>query len=351
LKFVIELAIDDVQFIHSHDLQRKKGGLINTGNSMKVTQGWLDGQQVAIKTLKDDRIPGWDDELNTTKKNEFRETIKNMIYEIRTMSHKTLRGNRNLVTLLAIGFEPAYINTNRSDNTGNTNLESFSPILVLPWALCDLSSLWDMGRVEQPNEAAEIVSDIADGLLALHKHDIIHCDIKPENILIFQDPVDERKLIAKIADFGGVASKQNDRYSIEGTKEWAAPECFHDTPKGLPDEHKRHPENEFNLARARDVFSFGLVAMYVALEGKIKGEWPDHRWNVQTRSKHLRKAVESHYHNKWPKHTGLMAKWLSLLEDTIVEEPKERMDSELLGRVRTRLLNRYFYHQNIACFR
>lgn len=338
LKFVIELAIDDIHFLHDHELQRKKDVEASTGKSMKVSQGWSRGQQVAIKTLKDNIIPGWADEFNIEKKKTYRKTIKNLIYELRAMSHKTLRGHRNLATLVAIGFEPMYINNNRSDDLESTNLEAFSPILVMPWAFADLRSLWHKGRLEHPDEGAGIVSDIADGLTALHKHDIVHCDIKPGNILIYLDPLDRRKLVAKISDFGAVSSKQNNRFVTEATKGWAAPEFFEDCPNSPT-------ENDFNDLRARDVYSFGLVAMYVALEGQIDTEWLEDTWDVNACREDLDGALIVHYKNKWPEHEKMLFKWRKLLKDTIAEKAQDRMDPDLLETIRTELMDRYVYLQ------
>ena len=48
-------------------------------------------------------------------------------------------------------------------------------------------------------DAAVIIRDIVSGLHALHEHDILHLDIKPENILFDSDAADAR---IKITDFG-----------------------------------------------------------------------------------------------------------------------------------------------------
>jgi serine/threonine protein kinase len=330
LKFVIELATN-VPFIALDELQTKRGGRVAHGASMKASQGRWRGQEVAVKTVNDDLIPKWTDEFNEEKKRKFRKTIKDLIYEIRAISHTTLRGHRNIVTLLAIGIEDTYINSTENDGKENTILEAFSPILVLPWALSDLDSLWAKGTLERPEEAADIVSDIADGLMALHKHDIVHGDIKPGNILLFQDPKDAHRLVAKIADFGAISSKQNNRYnSNEGTIGWAAPECFQN-PNQAPTEF------DFDSGRARDVFSFGLVAMHVALEGRFGREWQS---DVDRRREYLDYALTKHYTEKWPTHQQLLVRWRTLLRDTVVEKPRERMNPDHLTNIRKRLLDR-----------
>lgn len=351
LKFVIELSID-IPFIHNDDVKAIGGGIRSEGQSMEVRQGRLHGQEVALKKVRVDRIPDWTDRFNDDKKDRYRKIVEDLIYEIRAMSHKTLHGHRNIVTLLAVGFEPGYINSDASYPTKTPNspsVEAFSPILVLPWALSPLESFWKIGELDHPDEAAEIVSDIADGLEALHKHDIVHSDLKPGNVLLFRDPSDAKKLVAKLTDFGGVSSKQNNRGPGSWTKRWAAPECFRGSLKA-PTEY------EFDLSRARDVFSFGLVAMYVALEGKLREERPEGGWGepevgwdrfVEQRRNYLDTALEKHYGKKVPMHPQLLARWRDLLQKTVIANPQSRMEPDELGNVRTMLLDRYLYRTQI----
>ena len=47
--------------------------------------------------------------------------------------------------------------------------------------------------------------DIARGFEYLHENNLVHGDLKPHNILLSTSVWDERKWMAKIADFGGCA--------------------------------------------------------------------------------------------------------------------------------------------------
>jgi serine/threonine protein kinase len=338
LKFVIELSIE-IPFIHSDDVEAIDGGIRSEGHSMEVYRGRWDGQEVALKRVRVDRIPDLTDRFDVGKKGVYRKIVKDLIYEIRAMSHKTLHRHRNIVTLLAVGFEPGYINSNPScptETPDSPSVEAFSPILVLPWALSPLDSFWKFGGLNHPDEAAEIVSDIADGLEALHKHDIVHSDLKPGNVLLFRDPSDAKKLVAKLTDFGGVSSKQNNRGLGSWTERWAAPECFRDLLEA-------RTEYEFDMGPARDVFSFGLVAMYVALEGQLREERPEVGWDgfVEERRGYLDVALTEHYGKKAPIHRQLLARWRKLLQKTVIADPQSRMEPAKLGKVRTMLLDRY----------
>jgi serine/threonine protein kinase len=64
--------------------------------------------------------------------------------------------------------------------------------------------------------------DVADGLLALHQLGVVHGDIKPDNVLMFEDP---KRWTAKIADFShSILDTGETRHLIGGTQAYAAPE-------------------------------------------------------------------------------------------------------------------------------
>ncbi|KAJ0546854.1 putative protein kinase RLK-Pelle-SD-2b family [Helianthus annuus] len=93
-------------------------------------------------------------------------------------------------------------------------------------------------------ERIKIAVDIAHGILYLHEeceHPIIHCDIKPQNILM------DEFGCAKISDFGLAKLLEHDQTKtstmIRGTRGYVAPEW-----------HKRLP-----ITVKVDVYSFGIV--------------------------------------------------------------------------------------------
>ncbi|TAK79076.1 MAG: hypothetical protein EPO11_00630 [Gammaproteobacteria bacterium] len=77
-------------------------------------------------------------------------------------------------------------------------------------------------------ESYQIAADVANGLAFLHKHNIIHCDLKPDNILLTQTQSDKTKR-AKIADFGFAKLEEDleqKQMLIEGTPDYCAPEIL-----------------------------------------------------------------------------------------------------------------------------
>lgn len=121
----------------------------------------------------------------------------------------------------------------------------------IQWALglqlCQGGDLWayieskgPMGEVV----AADLMCGPLSGIAHLHKRDIVHCDIKPENILLAENgkPI--------LAGFG-VAAFQSQLAGMttrRGTPGYAAPETF------LP---------PFKIGCLADVFGFGVTIFYV----------------------------------------------------------------------------------------
>jgi eukaryotic-like serine/threonine-protein kinase len=98
-----------------------------------------------------------------------------------------------------------------------------------------------------PGVAATVkqFADVASALAALHELGYVHCDLKPNNILVGHDGQ------IKIIDFGQTCPVGTKKERIQGTPDYIAPEQV-----------KREP-----VSFCTDVFNFGAT-MYWALSGK-----------------------------------------------------------------------------------
>lgn len=90
-----------------------------------------------------------------------------------------------------------------------------------------LASCLAEGRMD-PLRACQIAAQIARGLIAIHERGIVHCDMKPRNVLLVQQG--EGADCAKIIDFG-IAK------SITAVEAMASPLAFADGPLDLHDKH------------------------------------------------------------------------------------------------------------------
>jgi serine/threonine-protein kinase len=107
----------------------------------------------------------------------------------------------------------------------------------------------------EPRKVAQIGSQICQALSVAHKHDIIHRDIKPQNIMVQPDGN------IKVMDFG-IARAKNSHLtqdnSVLGTAHYVSPE----QTQGKP------------LGPTSDLYSLGIV-MYEAAVGKVPFDGDD----------------------------------------------------------------------------
>ena len=115
----------------------------------------------------------------------------------------------------------------------------------------DLEGSWETRTLERivghvdHREGWRITRDIADALAYLHQHQIIHCDIKPSNILL----TDEIPYHIKICDFGQSRGLAAEGFEPVGTPLYASPEQLRD-PRDSAD----------GKGFRWDVYSFGVLA-------------------------------------------------------------------------------------------
>ncbi len=108
------------------------------------------------------------------------------------------------------------------------------------------------GKVDY-REGWRLIRDIADATAYLHRNQIIHCDLKPSNILL----TDENPYHIKICDFGQSRGFATEEFDPVGTPLYASPEQL------------RNPRDSADGKGFRwDVYSFGVVS-YKLLTGEL----------------------------------------------------------------------------------
>ncbi|KAG5489966.1 hypothetical protein JKF63_00085 [Porcisia hertigi] len=135
--------------------------------------------------------------------------------------------------------------------------DNFFFIICEYMAAGTLGSLIQRLRVVPERAARKYARDMLFGLIYLHQHSWLHCDIKPENILIACDGT------CKLADFG-VASLQRslmDAVSVRGTPRFSAPEAILGT-----------------WTEKADIYSFGITVaqMMMGVHPWYRYGEPDH---------------------------------------------------------------------------
>lgn len=103
------------------------------------------------------------------------------------------------------------------------------------------------GSAVTASTVAQLGGDIARGLAALHAADVVHCDLKPANILI---ATEEAGPNPKISDFGisTILSEASESTTVMGTPRYMAPERLRHEP----------------ATTASDVYALGMVVYEIA---------------------------------------------------------------------------------------
>lgn len=119
---------------------------------------------------------------------------------------------------------------------------------VSPWLLAVSTSRLAAGAIVQFRKLVLTLLEIAGALAYLHMMGVVHCDLKPANILLKSCSSDERGFNVKVADFGlsRVEDDGSPRFPINscGTVEYLAPE-------GLITNNK--------INSSVDVYAFGII--------------------------------------------------------------------------------------------
>jgi len=164
-------------------------------------------------------------------------------YQGKMVAVKKLQNNRHLHSQFAAFQKECIIMANHPHNNIVTFL-GFCPqenCLIMEYAAG--GSLWSLLKDKTKNiswkQRCQIGLDVAEGMSYLHDREIVHGDLKSDNILL------DNELHAKITDFGTSALKsENSTHGTwGGTLSWAAPETF----------------ITLENSKAVDVYSYGMV--------------------------------------------------------------------------------------------
>ena len=193
-----------------------------------------------------------------------RRLYSNVSREIRVLMHPPLRDHCCIIPVLAYGWT-------------NHPSEGANPYLIVDYS--DHGTLTRyLRRCRIPlHERRELAVDVAVGIKVLHDNKIIHGDVKPENILVFDSANDysPRPQTAKLADFGSSLFEQDveNEASYLGTPFYNAPEI-----EGRPryDWKKDQTQGAWCIAddqprmsqyKKADIYSFGLLLWEIVKNG------------------------------------------------------------------------------------
>jgi serine/threonine protein kinase len=187
---------------------------------------------------------------STVERGVERSQLRNITHEILALVHPLLRQHPNIVSILGWGYDQA-----ENDNA------VFSPVLIVEHARMSAEALASQSDLPLAIRT-HVCHGMLSGIKALHECAIVHCDIKPGNILVFARNDSPFLCIAKVSDFGFAEQEIRSRSIAvsdlpRGTTGWAAPE--QESGNSIPIE----------LVHRRDIWGCGLTVWSImALHGQ-----------------------------------------------------------------------------------
>ena len=169
----------------------------------------------------------------------------NSLYrELLALSHHSLRSHPNIVRLLYYDLV----------DDGDKNI----PTLIMERAKYgSLAGHLEAGIAMTEENKISLCADVTAGLVALHQAEIVHGDVKADNVLVFESPDPHRRFLAKLTDFGSIVSIApsdvgTSRYY--GTRLYNAPEV---------DEQSGNKTLGADGLVKCDAYSLGLLIMHI----------------------------------------------------------------------------------------
>lgn len=200
----------------SNDFEEKASKLQVQPNDERLKYSALYWTKCVVKHIRSDQC---------------RNDVEHASREISRLCQLSLKDDRNIVRLVSWGIS--------LDALEAANLESLcTPLLILEKADCDLAQfIKDEGDATVPERCdyetmCYLAMDIGHGLGAVHSADMVHGDLKLDNILIFTGShVPGRKWTAKLCDFGNAVpispkAEVPDSTTYLPTQTWRPPEWY-----------------------------------------------------------------------------------------------------------------------------
>jgi serine/threonine protein kinase len=168
--------------------------------------------------------------------------LAKVLREMLVAQHALVKANRHILNVDAYGWD-------------DVDVAMITPCLISEYAELGTMRQYLVARSQQDPDARYLLwKGVAEGLLALHACDIVHGDVKLDNVLITADHTTSA-IVPKIADFGSSLFRhpdvKNQRYW--GTAIYNAPEISSQEGAFVTF------VLSFDQLKACDVYSFGLL--------------------------------------------------------------------------------------------
>ncbi|KAL1858320.1 hypothetical protein Daus18300_009938 [Diaporthe australafricana] len=238
---LITLACSELNDVSTYErIYPSIGAYLGTGAVFVVERKEAKGRKlVAVKHIRRHFESG---QLSLSSQS-MRETLEAVLLEVQVLLHLNSLRHRNIVRLLAYGWEDGPL-----------------PYLVLEYADCGFLNDFLQANKQPWEEKERVAIGIASALELLHACEVVHGDIKLENILVFSNR--KRGFDAKLADFGFSCSTALGRPAIRGTYIINAPEIRCSDTRETP------AADDILAHEKADVYSYGPALWEILNDGR-----------------------------------------------------------------------------------
>ncbi|KAL2827724.1 ankyrin repeat protein [Aspergillus cavernicola] len=177
---------------------------------------------------------------------DYRLQLRSVELEVLALCNPSLRYHPNIVRLVAWGYDYPFV-------------DMPVPVLFMEAALMPLTNFLAVDNNCSVEVKYQLSLDIANGIEALHYLQIVHGDLKPDNVLVFRTQNEMVPFRAKLSDFGVCINLEAPNGPLmmsdyRGTPAWLAPEVANDD---LVHFCSFTPDLMFRF----DAYSFGLTVL------------------------------------------------------------------------------------------
>ena len=258
-----------------------------------------DGKQYFIKKFLTPVYPS--EELGLPREKYQKRVEKfHIAEETKTTMYNALSANNKFSTLVVpeevINFQ-YHICTVAPFITSNLN----------PSRICDLSE-W---------QRIVLMRTLTLALLNVHNAGYVHGDMKPENVLIYQNP-ENGSCVLKLIDFDGSFPVSNPPSNVGGDPAYYAPEVY-----------LKAMNPDIQLGQSIDIFALGIIFHYF-WTGKVPQKTPEH-------------TIGLCIHNNEPVtiDISIPESLKSIIEQTFIPSPEKRINAETVYKELESMLSEY----------
>ncbi|KAJ5549742.1 hypothetical protein N7535_002317 [Penicillium sp. DV-2018c] len=178
---------------------------------------------------------------------DYRLQLRTLALEVLSLCNPIIRGHPNITSLVAWGFDFPFA-------------DMAVPVLFMEAAMMSMDEFLGAERREV-GVIYQLALGVANGLEALHNHNIVHGDVKPDNVLVFAGPSENVPFQAKLSDFGVCVDLESPEGQFtlsdyRGTPAWLAPEVLNGSISRFG---VFSPDLMFKF----DAYSFGVVLLSI----------------------------------------------------------------------------------------